>query len=254
MQAVALCELCRKYLQNELLYSDLSTEQLLYLANWLTTGNHPELAKLLTESANKIIDDKMDNNRFFVLAESLKQFNSPKIAKYFTNYIVENQDIPFELQNAFSVSINNSPKRTEIAADIVTKFNQTMDTDTRNKLLAIAQPESLAQINLQALEQNNSELYNQTNELIKTNPSIYTLDVLLSMPQIKFVNTDEANGIMQMAYQLANSQFSGNRLDYIETKFAQGAYSAQDKYIVLDILSHSEDKVRSSEIIAKFSN
>jgi hypothetical protein len=124
----------------------------------------------------------------------------------------------------------------------------------REKLLAINHPETLVQISSQALVQDDIELYKQANEQLTSNPSKYTLNALLSMEQMKSVDTEETNKIVNTAYQLAERQFSGNRLDYIEANLAQGVYSEQEKSLVLDVLTHSEDQLRSSEIIAKFSN
>ncbi|MEI7995534.1 MAG: hypothetical protein WCH01_11595 [Methylococcaceae bacterium] len=250
---IALCDACKQRMQDEILYGDISLQQLEYLTNWLAASNNPDLAKLLVETANKVIDGKLDPQKYYIITEAIAHFNAPEVANYFTNYIIDNKELTFEMQNALSTSINSSQDRITSASNIVSRFNETTDTSVRDNLLSINHPEALVQINIQASEENNSELYNKTNELLKNNPSVYALDALLSMPQMKFGVTEEVNHIMEISYQLANSQFSGNRLDYIDSKLEQGAYSEQEKSIILDILTHSEDQIRSTEIIKKYS-
>lgn len=251
---IARCGLCTQRLQDEMIYGDWSPQRLSGLTGWLTKGNHPELAGLLTETAMTLLNDQKDSKRFLVLAESLKSFSSPQTARYFTHYLVDARDIPVELQEALAVSIGSSTGRFEVAADIVLAFNGSLDAETQQKLLAINHPEAIAQINTQALAVSDTELYRQTRLQLESNASVHTLDALLSMPQMQYAEQGAANPVTETAYQLARQQLSGNRLDYIEDKLAQGAYSAQDKPVVLDVLAHSEDAIRANEIIAKFSN
>ena len=254
LTGIAHCSRCLALLQNYLLTSNLTNKQLAQLANSLSRGNHPELATLLAETVAKMMHQSNDSKRNALLINALAKFNSAQVAKAFSSYLISDNKMPLPLRDALINNINETSNRFQVATDIVKQFNATNEVTVRDKLLNINHPEALAQIGSQALEQNNTELYNQTNEQLKSNPSKYALDALLSMSQINPTDTPQVNQVVESAYQLANRQFSGNRLDYIEQKLTQGAYSEQDKSLVLDILTHSEDQIRSSEIIAKFSN
>lgn len=248
------CSSCLELLQKTLLSGNLSNKQLAQLASLLTQDNHPELATLLIETTAKMLHQSSNSQRNTLLINALAKFNSVEVAKTFTDYLLGNENIPLLLHEALLTSINETSNRTQVAAAIVEQFNDSNDAVIRDKFLEINHPEALAQISVQALTANNTELYNQALELLKTNPSQYALDALLAMPQMQSSNADEVNQIVESAYQLAYAQFSGNRLDFIEQKLAQGSYSEQNKALVLDILSHSEDQLRSAEIIARFSN
>jgi hypothetical protein len=219
----------------------------------LTLGNQPELAAMLVETIAEMVHQSSGNERNESLINALEKFNSVQVAKVFSNYLLSDKKIPLPLHYALIDNINETAYRSQVAADLVKRFNETGGAAVRDKLLAINHPEALAQISSQALEQNNFELYQQTNELLKSNPSKYALDALLAMPQMQSADTDQVNQIIESAYQLAYRQFSGNRLDYIEEKLAQGAYSERNKSLILDILTYSEDQIRSAEIIDKFS-
>ncbi|MFI3157589.1 MAG: hypothetical protein QX199_15685 [Methylococcaceae bacterium] len=251
---VAHCSSCLALLQNYLLTGNLTNKQLAQLANSLNRGNHSELAVMLAETVAKMMHQSSDSKRNALLINALAKFNSAQVAKAFSSYLLSDNKMPLLLRDALINNINETTNRSQVAADLVKQFNDTDNAAVHEKLLAINHPEALAQISAQALEQNNTELYNQANEQLKSNPSKYALDALLAMPQMQSANTDQVNQVVESAYQLANRQFSGNRLDYIEEKLALNAYSEQDKSLVLDILTHSEDPVRSAEIIAKFSN
>jgi hypothetical protein len=255
LSRIAHCPSCLQSLQNYLLTVNFSEAQLTQLVDALSVANHPEFAILLIETVEKIAQRSADDPHEAILINALAKFNSAQVAKMFANYLVSDRKISQPLQDALKNSINETTTgRGQIAADIVKQFNETHDVTVREKLLTIDQPEALAQISSQALQDGDIKLHDQTNEQLKSNPSRYTLDALLSMEQIKSANIDQVNQVVDAAYQLAARQFSGNRLDYIEAKLAQGVYSEQDRSLILDVLSHSEDKTRSSEIIAKFSN
>jgi hypothetical protein len=252
---IARCPSCLSSLQNYLLTVNFSETQLTQLVDALSVANHPEFAAMLLETVEKIAKKSSDDPHEVILINALAKFNSAQVAKMFANYLVSDRKISPPLQEALKNSINETTTgRGQIAADIVKQFNETNDVAVREKLLTIDHPEALAQISSQALQDGDIKLHDQTNEQLKSNPSRYTLDALLSMEQMKSANIDQVNQIVDAAYQLAERQFSGNRLDYIEAKLAQGVYSEQDRSLILDVLSHSEDKIRSSEIIAKFSN
>ncbi|MDP2901538.1 MAG: hypothetical protein Q8N96_00285 [Methylovulum sp.] len=250
---IAQCPSCLQVLQDHLLAGNLSKQQLAQLANSLSRSNHPEFAAMLVDTIEKMLQQSANSKRGAVLMNALAKFNSAQIANTFVNYLASEREIPRPLQDALTNNINETSNRAQVAADLVKQFNGTDNAAMREKLLAIDHPEALAQISAQALEQNNTELYNQANEQLKSNPSKYALDALLALPQMQSADTDQVSQVVESAYQLANRQFSGNRLDYIEEKLALNAYSEQDKSLVLDILTHSEDPVRSAEIIAKYS-
>lgn len=251
---VAQCQSCLQLLQEHLLAGNLSKKQLAQLANALGRSNHAEFAVMLVDTIEKMMQHSTSSKRSTVLIDALAKFNSAQTASEFSNYLASEREIPRPLQDALINNINETANRSQVAADIVRQFNDTDNAAVREKLLAIDHPEALALISSQAQEQNNTELFNQTNEQLKSNPSKYALDALLAMPQMQSADTDQVNQVVESAYQLANRQFSGNRLDYIEEQLAQNAYSEQDKSLVLDILTHSEDPVRSAEIIARYSN
>lgn len=254
LNGISHCPSCLELLQHYLLTNNLTNTQLSELVNLLSQSNHSELATMLVETIAKMMHQSSDSDRNELLINALEKFNSVQVAKTFSSYLVSDNEIPLPLRYALINNINETANRSQVAADLVKRFNETDKAAVRDKLLAINHPEALAQISSQALEQNNFELYQQTNELLKSNPSKYALDALLSMPQMQSDDTDQVNQIVESGYQLAYRQFSGNRLDYIEEKLAQGAYSEQNKSLVLDILTHSEDQIRSAEIIDKFSN
>jgi hypothetical protein len=255
LNSIAQCPSCLAMLKNHMLTSTLSDQQLTQLVNSLSEASHPEFATLLIETVEKITQQSADDPHEAILINALAQFDSVQVEKDFSSYLVSDRNISKPLQDALINSINESTtNRAQVANELVKQFNDTHDASVREKLLAINHPESLAQISLQALEQDDIELYKQANEQLKSNPSRYTLDALLSMEQMKSANIDQVNQIIDTSYQFAERQLSGNRLDYIEANLAQGGYSEQEKSLVLDILSHSEDKIRRDEIIAKYSN
>lgn len=251
---IAQCPICLQSLQDVLLAGNLSENQLTQLVNLLGNGNHPEIAGMLVETISIGMKQGIDNKRTGILLNGLEKFNSTQIADQFSHYLVDEHAIPFELQNVLTTNIDATTNRTEVAANIVKQFYETGDPAVREKLLSINHPEALALINTQALEQGDTELYQQTSELLKSNPSKYALDALLSLRQMQYADIEQTDNLIESARQLASRQFSGNRLDYIESKLAQGAYPEQDKLLILDILTYSEDKIRSFEIINKFTN
>lgn len=254
LKEIIRCTDCLKLLQKTMLSDNLSNKQLAQLTNLLTQDNHPELATFLIETTVKMLHQSNNSQRNTLFINALEKFDSVQVAKTFSDYLLSHENSPLPLHEALLTSINETTNRSQVAADIVKQFNDSADAAIREKLLAINHPKALAQISVQALAEHNTELYNQALDLLKTNPSKYALDALLAMPQMQSSNPDEVNQIVESAYQLANAQFSGNRLDFIEQKLAQGGYSEQNKALVLDILSHSEDQLRSAEIIARFSN
>ena len=246
---IAHCASCVQLLKDYLLAGNLSKKQLAQLANSLSRGNHPELATMLVETIEKMLRSGQGKRGELVM-NALVTFNSAQVAQRFSDYLASTPEIPRSLQDALINNINETTNRRQVAADLVKQFNAMNDVAGREKLLAIDHPEALAQINSQALAQGNAELYNQTIEQLKSNPSKYALDAVLALKDTPSVD----NQLLDAAYTLANRQLSGNRLDYIENKLAQGGYSEQDKSIVLDVLTHSEDQVRGSEIVAKFTH
>ena len=255
LNRIAQCYSCMQMLQNYLLTNNLSDQQLTQLVDSLVATNHPEMANMLLKTVEEMAQQSEDSTRETILINSLAKFDSAPVAKVFSNYLLRDQEISKPLQEALTNSINETTtNRVQVANELIKQFNETDDVTVQEKLLAINHPETLVQISSQALAQDDIELYKQVNEQLTSNPSKYTLNALLSMAQMKSANTEEANKIVDTAYQLAERQFSGNRLDYIEANLAQGAYSEQEKSLVLDVLTYSEDQLRSSEIIAKFSN
>jgi len=246
---LAQCADCLELLTSALTHS-LSAKQAIQLANSLSRTQKPEFANLLAKTIETLFHEKQ-TERAEQLLSGLMNFKTTAIGKQFIHYL-SNTDLPFALQNTLSSTIDNISNREQIANEIVSTFNQSND-ETKQRLLAIDNPESLAQLNRQALLENNTALYEKTLEQLKSNPSPYALDTLLTLKNDAVSNTSELETWKNATYDLAQRQFSGNRLDYIENKLAQNGYSEQDKTIVLDILSHSEDMIRASEIINKFS-
>lgn len=256
LNLIASCNSCLQLIQGVLLKDRLSNQQFSQLTRALSKGNHRELAQMLVETAEKMqhnISDK-DHQRFSILADSLTRFHSANIAEYFSNYLVNEKNIPIELVEAFATSIDHSVERSEIANNLLSKFMDTTDVEARDKLLALGQPEFLSKINTLALEENDYELYQKTLDQLSSTPSEYALDTLLAMPQMQSGDTEEITQLTEIGKQLAYRQLSGSRLDHIEEKLINNSYSEQEKTFVLDILQHSEDAVRGSQIIAKFSS
>ena len=245
---LAKCADCLELLASALTHS-LSAKQAIQLANSLSRTQKPEFADLLVKTIEALFREKR-TERAEQLLNSLMNFKTPVIGKQFIHYLSDT-DLPFALQNTLSSIIDNISNREQIANEIVSAFNQS-NNEIKQRLLAIDNPESLAQLNRQALLENNTALYEKTLEQLKSNPSPYALDDLLSLKNNTIFTESENKSFIQTAYNLAQRQFSGNRLDYIETKLAQNSYSEQDKSLVLDVLSNSEDIARASAIINKF--
>jgi len=249
---IAQCPICLQRLQEALLTGYFSDNQLTQLVNLLSRGNHVEIAKMLIDTAVIALKQDANNLRGGILLNGLDGFNSVKTAKLFTRYIVDAQEIPMALLNVLRANIDATTNRSEVTAAIVKQFKESNISSEREKLLAINHPEALAQINTQALFQGDTELYQKTYDLLTSNPSQYALDALLSLKEMQYRDVDKTDELIKSAYELASRQFSGIRLDYIESKLYQGVYSEQEKSLILDILSHSEDQIRSAEIIDRF--
>jgi len=247
---LAHCQDCLDLLSSILLDNTLSTKQALQLAYTLSRSQKPEFATLLVETIDTLFKQGQAKRAEYLL-DSLNHFKSSKIAEQFINYVSKG-NLRDTLQHTLINSINSIPQREKIADFIVNEFNQS-DSDIKQKLLAIDYPEALVQLHHQALTEGNTALYEQTLEQLKNNPSPYALDTLLNLKNDAALTASETESLKQAAYDLAQRQFSGNRLDYIENKLVQNGYSEQDKTIVLDILSHSEDMIRASKIINNFS-
>ena len=252
-KGIAECKNCLILLRNYFLSEQLTVKQKLQLSELLSKTNHPAFAVLLVDVIEKSVKT-LGNTEFNIeLTDKLKYFNSEKIARQFSNYLVSNQNTPMLLQDALINNINETSDRSKVALDIASQFNASNDPMVREKLLAINHPESLAQLHVQAIEQGNNELINRTLEQLKSNPSRFTLNTMLSLLHKSKLDPNENTQIVDAVHQLANRQLSGYRLDYIENQLAQGTYSNEDKLLVFDVLAHSEDVVRGAEIIAKFS-
>lgn len=258
LTALAHCVSCLDLLQTHLILGNFSEKQLKQLANLLSRSNHPELAGVLINSLVKIPALNDDSNeaeqeRRNILLNGISQFNSPQIAKYFTDYQLENKDLSAELRNAMNSSINDSPKRSVVATEIVARFKSSNDSEEQAKLLAINQPESLAKIGAFAREQGNSELYEKATEQIKSNPSKNTFDVFLDMAN-NATNYEDVEAIKEMAKQWGYQQLSGNRLDYIEKQLIKGQISNAEAPVIAAMLENSEDEIRGKAILNKFGN
>ncbi|MCX7092431.1 MAG: hypothetical protein NTY50_03110 [Methylobacter sp.] len=249
---LARCSSCQTLLRNELLLSVVSGKNLSRLANGLTLNNHAPLAKILVEVASEISKQSDNKEHLVILSQAISQFNSPKIADFFTDYLLNNQDIPFELLDALPRSINASSQRIQIAESITKRFQETTEPETQDKLLAIDHPEALVKITQLALEQDDKDLYDKTIERIKSNPSKYTFNVLRSMLKTQANNEAQTESVQELAKQWANRQLSGNRLDFVEAQLVKDSLSEEEKMLVLNMLENSEDKTRGQEIITKF--
>lgn len=251
LQAIAHCPSCLKLLQDFLLSGKLNRKQSVELANKLTEGNHPELAHLLIETIEKSTQTNGIENDS-PLINALAKFNSSTVAKEFINYLTHAQEIPMQLSDALNSNLNQTTKRLEVANEIMAQFNANSDNTVRDRLLAINHPEALAKINTQALAQGDVQLVKQTSDLLSSNPSKYAIDAVLDLFHTQQQASNSTEMVLSTAYQLAQRQFSGNRLDYIEARLAGDVYSEQDKAVVLAILAQSEDAERANRIIAKY--
>lgn len=260
LQSIANCPSCLKLLQDLLLNGNFTRKQNVELANELTKDNHTELAHLLVEYIEKHAKqlNSIENNSLLIIENdspainALANFNSESVAKEFIAYLTFDQEIPTQLQDALNSNLNNVPNRLQVANEIVFQFNATSNEIVRNRLLAINHPEALAQLHNQALAQGDIDLSNKIHELLSSNPSKYTIDAILDMFHYQTEASNPTDEILQVAYQLADHQFSGNRLDYIEKKLSQNLYPDQDKEIILGILAYSEDRNRANKIRTKY--
>lgn len=249
---LAQCVSCLKLLQDEMLFGSLSEQKLSDLVGALIHGNYLPIANMLVETATEIMQQPDSSERAGILTLAIAQFDSTVIAHGFTDYLLDNQEVPIELQDALSRSINNSSQRVQIADDIENRFRETVDPEIKTKLLAIDHPEALAKISALALERQDTDLYTKVNEQIKSNPSKNTFDVIRSMVEENNADAEEQKKIEDMAKQWAYRQLSGNRLDYIEEQLARGMLTEAEMPIVLSMLENSEDQSRGHEIIARF--
>lgn len=253
VEVIAKCEECIQILRTHLLSGSLSGEQLEQLVDWLSQGDHPELADMLLNAVETMIAQDGYTEHSRIIISSFGNFISAEVANGFSDYYVNNQNAAPELQESLLRVINNATDRDQVGSYIAEKFATTIDPSMRDKLLEINHPESLEKISALALGQGDAGLYSSVVEQIKSNPSQHTFDVLLSMYQTQSAGYfDGAVPVEEVATQWAYHQLSGSRLDFIEEQLAQGSFSEQDKQLTLAILKHSEDQVRGREIIAKF--
>lgn len=250
---IAHCTECIPLLRDYLLSNNLSSDQLQKVTDLLAKGNSPDMASMLLDTVTTMVAQTGYNQRSQFIMDALQKFDSIDVSKSFSDYFVNNQDVSTELQYTLVKIINSTSDRGKVADYIVDQFTLTADDSTRNKLLSINHPESLAKIGALALEQGDKALYTKVIAQIDSNPSEYTFNVLLSMSheQDSTYQTGDVS-LTDTAQQWAYHQLSGSRLDFIENQLTQGLIAETDKPLVLDILQHSEDQTRSSQIIAKF--
>lgn len=253
VEFIVECEDCIQLLREHLLSGYLSGEQLEQLVDWLSQRGDPELADVLLDAAARMIAQDGYTEHSGIIVSSLENFTSTEVANKYSDYYLNNQNVPGELRESLLRVINNATDRDQIGSYIAEKFATAIDPSMRDKLLEINHPESLEKIGDLALGLGDVELYSKVVEQIKTNPSPHTFDVLLSMYQTQSLGYfGNAVPVEEIAMQWAHHQLSGSRLDFIEKQLAQGSFSEQDKQLVLAILKYSEDQVRGREIIVKF--
>lgn len=250
--AAANCRECLELLQMQLLSDHLTDSQKAQLAELMAVNNKLSFAALLLGTLDKIVQSGGNSILISALTNSLGHFNSAEVAQNFSQYLSSDRKISATLQQVLANNINQTSNRTQVAIDIAKLFDATDNETVQNRLLAIDHPEALAKIHEQALTEGNTSLANRTLQQLQSNPSPYSMDSILGLLHSSPVDSSIKPELIDAVHQLANRQLSGYRLDYIENRLAQGAYSEEDKLLVFDILAHSEDTVRGTEIIAKF--
>jgi hypothetical protein len=240
---IANCPECLHKLKNRLLHSSL--KEIAKLANEMAETNNPNLATLLAE----MIDKSNQNQRKNVLLEALQKFNSPDVAKAFADYLTGEHEVSDILRYQLETNINQTTDRQQVQRDLMQLFNETQNLVARNQLLAIDYPEMVAQVSNQALTDNDLPLFTQAKEQLMSNPYNTAPDALLSLKDS--LSPDE---LQQALNTWMERQGSGTRLDFISEKFAQGGYSPEEKTMMLEALTYSENLEQGANIIAKFAN
>lgn len=249
---VANCPDCMQLIQDQLFSDSLTTNQIQQIAAWLSQGNHPELALMLADTANKLMGQNGLNEGSAALIPTIANFNSVETAQQFTDYLLLNMQIPFELQDAIIKSINNTVEAQEVAITIFDRFMDTNDQSERETLLSIGQPESLVKIAEMALAQGDEDLYERATDYLSCAPSQFTFNALLELVQSQIDDASRQDDIIEVAKKWAYHQLSGSRLDFVEERLMSQTLSDQDMLVARNLLEHAEDQARSSEIIAKY--
>lgn len=241
------------FIQKQILHGSLTGTQAKKLLEWLSLENHHEPAIMLADIANRTISQNGINDTAAAIMESIISLNSTNTSIQFIDYILENQSIPFELEDAIIKGINNTSDRQQIGTAIFDRFTSTTDPSEQEILMSIGQPESLIKIAAMAMENGDKNLYHEATNHLANSPSQFTFDaLLLGIEYSKNYDTNVQSSIIELAQQWAHHQLSGSRLDWVDERLASNTLSYQDRQAALSILEHSEDQIHSRDIIYKY--
>ncbi|MCF7988595.1 MAG: hypothetical protein K9L60_13670 [Methylovulum sp.] len=238
-------------LKEYLLSNNISHKNKISLLQNLVKSNNYKNAKTLLDIASDLIANKSNVNLKNILINELAKFNSVKSSEVFLHYLINQKNIDANLSHALISSIDNTNDKKTLSENITRLFYDSTSEIMREKIIEVSPPETLARIYDQASTDGDIGLNNKILSQFEISPSKYALDNLLNL---SLLNKNQNIAAVDAAYRLASNQLSGERLDYIENNLSQNNYSEDKKYLLLDILSHSEDMNRALKIIERFSS
>lgn len=249
---LAECMECQERLKNNLLFTELTDEQLLEIMN-LIKSNSPELADLLISIAKDPVLQKENLDRSNFTLSALASFDSPEIAALFSQSIldatVSGIALPEELSAVLRNNINQVSDRNQVALNIAQQFEDSYNKQAQEQLLALNHPETLEKISFDTLENGDYETFKSVLSRLKTIDDKHVFNVFLNLHSQQDNYSEQTLQITEAAKEWASRYADDEILNWIEQPLFRNTLTDAEKNFIITVLQNSQEREKANKIL-----